>query len=198
MTDNPQLGSIGSANSVEIPYSPPTGATSTSELYTRLGLLTLWWVMFIVGLVYVSRYALVNPFVDEWAFVPVLFGEDPAGPWLWALHNEHRFPLPRIIYLGLFWITGDLRTGCLVSFLGISMLAAGLVRLARSVRGRSSITDAVFPLLLMHTGQGENLYMGYQMCFMLVAVLAGALMAVMLSTRTQSEPEALARANGPA
>ncbi|MBO0699916.1 MAG: hypothetical protein J2P46_16075, partial [Zavarzinella sp.] len=115
-------------------------------------------------------------------FVPVLFGERPAGPWLWELHNEHRFPLPRLIYLGLFRLSGDLRTGCWVSFLGISLVAAGLVRLARAVRGRAHIADAVFPLLLMHTGQAENLYMGYQMAFMLTAALAAALLAVIVRT----------------
>jgi hypothetical protein len=136
--------------------------------------------MFAVGLVYVSRYALTIPFVDEWAFIPVLFGEQPSGPWLWELHNEHRFPLPRVLYLGLFRLTGDIRTGCYVSFIGISLCVAGLVRLARVVRGRSSIADAVFPLLLMHTGQGENLYMGYQVCFMLVTVLAVTLVALIV------------------
>ena len=34
--------------------------------------------------------------------------------------------------------------------------------------------------MLMHTGQGENLFMGYQMCFMLVTVLAGALLALIV------------------
>jgi hypothetical protein len=138
--------------------------------------------MLVPGLVYVSRYALTNPYVDEWAFVPVLFGERPAGPWLWELHNEHRFPLPRVIYLGLFRLTGDLRLGCFVSLLGISLVAAGLMRLARAVRGRAHLADAAFPLLLMHTGQGENLYMGYQMVFMLTAALAAGLLAVIVRT----------------
>src|SRR5262249_38568781 len=131
---------------------------------------------------YLDRYSLVNPYVDEWAFMPVLFGERSAGPWLWELHNEHRFPLPRLIYLGLFRLTHDLRTGCWVSFLGISLLAGGLMHLARSVRGRAHLSDSVFPLLLMHTGQGENLYMGYQLAFMLTTALAGALLAVFVTT----------------
>ena len=138
--------------------------------------------MLVAGLVYVARYAMTNPYVDEWAFVTVLFGERPAVPWLWELHNEHRFPLPRVVYLGLFWLTGDPRAGCYVSFLGISVVAAGLMRLARIVRNRSSLADATFPLLLMHTGQGENLYMGYQLVFMLTAALAAALLAVFVQS----------------
>src|SRR5262249_55502982 len=113
-------------------------------------------------------------------FIPVLFGEKPIGPWLWELHNEHRFPLPRLIYVGLFRATGDLRAGCLVSLFGISLTAAGLMHLARRVRGRASLTDAVFPLLLIHVGQGENLYMGYQLAFMLTAALAAGLLAVIV------------------
>ena len=182
MTDNPLRSSVGPVTSVELPYAPSPVPTSTSDLRMRVLLFIVWLAMLVPGLIYVSRYALVNPYVDEWAFVPVLFGDRPAGPWLWELHNEHRFPLPRLIYLGLFRLTGDLRTGCYVSFLGISLAAAGLIRLARSVRGRSRIADAVFPLLLMHTGQGENLYMGYQMAFMFTAVLAAALLAVIVRT----------------
>jgi len=152
------------------------------EIPVRVLLFLVWLAMFCAGLAYVERYALVNPYVDEWAFMPVLFGERPAGPWLWEQHNEHRFPLPRLIYLGLFRLTGDLRTGCWVSFLGISLLAAGLIRLARSVRGQSHLADAVFPLLLMHTGQGENLYMGYQLAFMLTTALAGVLLGLIVTT----------------
>lgn len=161
---------------------PQAAATSTSDLRTRIVLFSVWFVMFAQGLVYVSRYALTVPYVDEWEFIPVLFGERPAVPWLWELHNEHRFPLPRILYLGLFWLTQDLRAGCVVNLLSISLCAAGLIWLARRVRGRSSLTDAIFPLMLMHAGQGENLYMGYQMCFMLVTVLACGLLAVIVKT----------------
>jgi hypothetical protein len=182
MSDVPLRGSSDPVNSVGIPYAPADRPTSTTDTGTRIFHFAVWMLMFVVGLVYVGRYSWTNPYVDEWDFVPVLFGEQPAGPWLWELHNEHRFPLPRLLYLGLFRLTGDLRAGCLVSFIGMSLLAAGLVALARRLRGRAAFVDAIFPLTLMHTGQGENLYMGYQMCFMLVAVFAGALLAVIVLT----------------
>lgn len=157
-----------------------------NERYARIVLFVLWLVMLITSLVYVSRYALTNPFVDEWEFVPVLYGEKPRIPWLWELHNEHRFPLPRVIYLLQFRASGDLRLGCYVSCLSMSLLAAGLIRLARDVRGRPSLFDAVFPMLLMHPGQGENLYMGYQMCFMLMTVLACTLLWVIVKCTGQA------------
>jgi hypothetical protein len=62
------------------------------------------------------------------------------------------------------------------------------MRLARRRRGRASLADAVFPLMLMHVGQGENLYMGYQLAFMLTAALAAGLLAVMLLWRQDSDP----------
>ena len=145
----------------------------------------VWFAMLAVSVVYVSRYALTNPFVDEWEFIPVLLQEKPGLPWLWELHNEHRFPLPRAIYLSLFRLTGNLRIGCFISLAGMSLLALGWMSLAARIRGRPSICDAVFPLLLMHPGQGENLYMGYQMCFMLMAVLACMLMWVMVKFNGQ-------------
>jgi hypothetical protein len=180
MTDNPLRDSVGPGNSIQTPYGPAAAPT------TRLVPAVLWgtWaVLFVLGLIYVNRYALSTPFVDEWAFVPVLFGDEPRGPWLWAWHNEHRFPLPRVVYLAAFFATGELRAACFLNFVGISLIAAGMMRLARFLRGRSAYADVAFPLLLMHTGQGENLYMGYQLCFLLVTALAGAFLAAVLTTR---------------
>jgi len=170
----------GSSKLIGLPYGSPDRPAIAPDRGVRVALFVLWLVLFVAGLFYVGRYALTNPYVDEWAFVPVLFGEKPVGPWLWELHNEHRFPLPRLVYIGLFRLTGDLRAGCLVSLIGISLVAAGLMHLARRVRGRASLADAVFPLLLMHVGQGENLYMGYQLAFMLTAALAAGLLAVIV------------------
>ena len=181
MADSPLRGSSNPATSFGLGYGPAGRVAITWDVLVRTTLFVLWLVLFAAGLVFVNRYALTNPFVDEWAFVPVLLSEKPAGPWLWELHNEHRFPLPRLVYIGLFRLTGDLRVGCYVSLIGISLVAAALMRLARRVRGRGSLADAVFPLLLMHVGQGENLYMGYQLAFMLTAALAAGLLAVIVS-----------------
>ena len=180
MADGPLRGSDNRVTSFGLRYGPPAGSTSAGDRPVRVALRVLWLALFAAGLAFVGRYALTNPYVDEWAFVPVLFGEQPTGPWLWELHNEHRFPLPRLVYVGLFRLTGDLRAGCLVSLVGISLTAAGLMRLARRVRGRASLADAMFPLLLMHVGQAENLYMGYQLAFMLTAALAAGLLWVFL------------------
>lgn len=193
MADSPLRGSNNPVNSIRIPYGLAGPPTSTSDRRTRRILSGLWLALFAAELVYVCRYALSTPFVDEWLFMPVVLGEEPVGPWLWALHNEHRFPLPRVVYIGLFRLTGTLWVGCLVSLVGISLVAAGLMRLARRVRGRASLADAVFPLLLMHVGQGENLYMGYQLAFMLTAALAAGLLSVMVTRAPEVRPDEVFR-----
>ena len=50
---------------------------------------------------------------DEWELVPALAREQPISPaWLWAQHNEHRIPLPKLVLLGLFAVSdNDIRSG---------------------------------------------------------------------------------------
>lgn len=168
-------------------YDSDRLATSDTERRIRQILIAVWVVMVLQALVFVHRYALTNPYVDEWEFVPALFGEEPAVPWLWRLHNEHRFPLPRVLYLVLFQLTGDLRTGCYVSLAGMAAISWCLMLAARKVRGRASWVDATFPLLLLHAGQDENLYMGYQICFMLTVVLAVAQFLCMIFTTSENQ-----------
>ncbi len=187
MTDIPLRGSVDRENSIQTDYVPGTEATSDLPVRPWLDRLPwlVWAILFAINLVFVWRFALVNPYVDEWAFVPAWFGERPLGPWLWELHNEHRFPLPRLIYIGLFRLTGDLRTGCYFNSIGIALVAALLIRLAQRVRGRAAWTDVIFPLMLVHVGFDENLYMGYQLCFLLVTALA-VLFLVTMHVTTES------------
>lgn len=168
-------------------YGPEQPVTSDDDGRIRQILIAVWVVMVLQGLVFVYRYALINPYVDEWEFVGALYGEEPPLPWLWKLHNEHRFPLPRVLYWALFWLTGDLRTGCYVSLAGMSALAYGLMVMSRKIRGKAALADGVFPLLLLHSAQDENLYMGYQICFMLTVVLAIAQFAGMLFTNPENQ-----------
>jgi len=142
--------------------------------------------MVLSGLFFLLHYAENGPIIDEWEFVPALTNEEPLMPWLWKLHNEHRFPFPRLIYYALFQVTHDFRTGCLVSLAGMSALALGFIQVARRLRGRLQFTDAFFPISLLHLGHWENYLMGYQLCFMLVAVLAGLLLIVVLNTRREN------------
>src|SRR5687768_10149786 len=115
------------------PLPPPQGGR---ERVTWFPLLT-WAAMTVAGLGFVLGFGHNVPWGDEWEFVPVLTGHESAGPrWLWAQHNEHRLPLPRAIYLGLFRLTGDFRAGMVLQVLLLSALALGLLRYLSAARGR--------------------------------------------------------------
>jgi hypothetical protein len=176
-------GAEGSAAPI-VPAS--AGRNRVERPWTRRFVYGTWGFMLLSGLFFVLRYPDNGPIIDEWEFVPALTNEEPLIPWLWKLHNEHRFPLPRLIYYVLFQVTHDFRTGCLVSLAGMSALALGFIHVARRLRGRLHFTDAFFPISLLHLGHWENYLMGYQLCFMLVAVLAGIMLVVILNTRREN------------
>src|SRR5262245_19275277 len=124
--------------------SPPT-PTSQPGRY----LLAVWAVMTAAALGFVLGFGHNVPWVDEWEFVPVLTGHEPAGPWLWAQHNEHRLPLPRAVYLGLFRLTGDFRAGTVLQVVVLSVLALGLMRYLAAARGRPAWADVFVPVGLL-------------------------------------------------
>jgi hypothetical protein len=139
------------------------------------------WAALTAGAVgFVLAFGSNAPYADEWEFVPALLGREPAGPWLWAQHNEHRLPLPRAVYLALFWLTHDFRAGMLLQVAMLSALSLGLMTLAARLRGRPAWPDAFFPVSLLHLGHWENLIMGYQLCFALFTVLVTGLVVVAL------------------
>jgi hypothetical protein len=151
----------------------------------RFALVAVWAVFTLCALWYVSVFGLNAPIIDEWEFVPVLVGQEPVGPWLWGQHNEHRLPLPRLIFATLFGLTHDFRTGMILQVVMLSALALGLMRFAAQLRGQPAWPDAFFPVSLLHTGHWENFLLGYQICFVLFLVFVTAL--VVLALRTSRE-----------
>lgn len=156
------------------PYGPPPPPTSR----LRAAQLLAWAALSLAAAAFVLAYGTNSPTVDEWEFVPVLTGHEPAGPWLLARHNEHRFPLPRAVYVGLFRLTHDYRAASLFQVVCLSGLSLGLMRAAARLRGRPAWADLFFPLSLLHVGHWENLVQGYQVVFVLYTVLAGTLAVV--------------------
>ncbi len=164
--------------------------TSDNLAEARLARRTIWFVfgswasMVLLGIIWIARYAVNSPLIDEWEFVPALLDEEPTLPWLWKQHNEHRFLVPRMLYYPLFQITHDFRTGCYISLFGLALLSLGMIRAARQIRGRLHWSDAFFPLSLLHLGHFENYRMGYQICFMLITLFAGLILrAILLTSR---------------
>jgi hypothetical protein len=45
---------------------------------------------------------------DEWENVPYVAREEPiTWGWLWSLHAQHRFVIPRLVYMGVLRATGQ-------------------------------------------------------------------------------------------
>lgn len=140
----------------------------------------VWLVMTVADLVWVGRYGLAVPFIDEWLMVPAVTGREAVDwRWAWAAHNEHRFVLARPLLLVLYRLAGmDFRAAVLVNVLLLAALAAALASAAAAVRGRPAFTDAFFPLLLLHFGQSENLIWSWQLVYLLSVAVIGSFLIV--------------------
>jgi hypothetical protein len=132
------------------------------------------WLLLTAGLLaFVARCGVNFPFMDEWPMVSALTNAEPVRPWLFGWHNEHLLPLPRLVFWAAFQLGHDYRLAMVLSVALWSALARLLMASARAARGGPAQSDALFPLLLLHPGQWENVLMSYQVGFALSAFLAG-------------------------
>ncbi len=175
---------------VSLPEAIPAdsrGATAVPVVVRRdarhaVAAWSLWAAIALASLALVMRYGLTMPTGDEWAWIPMAAGDVPVTwSWLWSQHNEHRMALPRLVYLGLGWLTGfDFRAGAIFNVAALAALAAAMMLTARKLRGSTRVYDAFFPLILLHWSQAENLVWGFQLNFVLSVSLAGTALLVML------------------
>jgi hypothetical protein len=126
------------------------------------------------------------PFEEDWLMVAPMTGHEPDLPrWLWSQNSEHRLPLPRLVNLALLRATGDFRSTMVFDTLALGAVAAGMILVARGLRkGRTSLADAFFPLVLLHLGNWDNLVWGWQIQFVLPTVLACALLLIIVARPT--------------
>ncbi len=128
------------------------------------------------------------PFEEDWLMVAPMTGHEPNLPaWLWSQNSEHRLPLPRLVNLALLRATGDFRSTMGLNALLLGGVAAGMVLVARRLRGgRTRLADAYFPLLLLHLGNWDNLVWAWQIQFVLPTVLACVFLLVIVARPTPS------------
>ena len=152
-----------------------------------LGAWAIWAILTLAGICFVAIYGLQFPYADEWDWIGRVTGAEPVTvSWLWSQHNEHRMFLPRLIYLGLGAISGfDFRAGTFFNIFLLSGLALAMMLAARAVRGKTSLYDAFFPLLLLHWAQAYNLIWGFQLNFVTAVVLQGVVLLVVLRCGNQ-------------
>lgn len=135
-----------------------------------------WWLAMVwAAFAYVDGFTSVEPFGDEWDLLPGIVGEEPIQKWLWVQHNEHRLPLPKLVYFGLMQATGyNARAGSFATVLLLAALSGAFVIAARRLRGRVDFADAFFPIALLNWGHFENYLIGFQIGFAMSMGLACA------------------------
>ena len=124
--------------------------------------LLTWLAMTVAALGFVARYGSNVPSWDEWDMVPTMVGVQPVTlEWLWSQHNEHRIPVPRLVMLGLFRAFGnDVRVLMVFNVLAMAASALGLILAVRRLRGRTTLADAFFPILLLNWAHSVNFIWG--------------------------------------
>ena len=163
---------------MSLPSSPPDDRVARRSGFAWL----VWAAATAASLVFVAVLGIDVPFWDEWELVPAATGHQPVtGRFLWSLHNEHRIPLPRLVYLGVFALGGgDFRAGMAFNVLALSASAALLMGAAARARGEGAWTDGAIALLLLHPGQAENLLWGFQIPLVLFTLLQSVILAAVL------------------
>jgi hypothetical protein len=145
-----------------------------------------WAGMFLVALAAVVIYGRNIPFAEDWLLVPPLTGNEPSiFAWIWTQNSEHLVPLPKAIFLLLLTLTGgDFRVGMVFDTLLLGTLAGGMILVARHLRGgQISVTDAFFPIVLLHIGHWDNLLWSWEITFVLSTALTGILLLMVVVWR---------------
>jgi hypothetical protein len=116
-------------------------------------------IMSLMLLAAVYEYGHNVPFFDDWSMIPIVAGQERITPeWLWSQYNEHRMPLTKLLFVGLYRISGgDLRAGMYFNAAAMIAMTLLLLRAAFKIRGRIALTDAFIPLFLLSWGHQENL-----------------------------------------
>jgi hypothetical protein len=168
--------------------TPP--ATIDRSVRAPILVWAVWLVTLASILVAIARDGRNIPFEEDWLMVAPMTGAEPDLPrWLWSQNSEHRLPLPRLVNLTLLRATGDFRSTMVFDALALAAVAAGMLLVARALRGgRTDLADLFFPLLLLHLGNWDNLVWGWQIQFVLPTVLACALLLLIVAQPTLSRP----------
>jgi len=145
----------------------------TRRTASDASLLAVFLMLFAAAIVFVVFHGTAVGLHDDAAHAAAA---DPAFRpglgWFWAQHNEHRIPLPRLVFSFLLHTTRDFRTATVVNVFVLALSAGGLALIARRLRGRSSPADAFFPLAFFSWGHHETLLNGFQIVFVIPVAIA--------------------------
>jgi hypothetical protein len=151
----------------------------------------VWALMLAASLAFVAKYAHNIPFGDDWwLIVPFVVGEKPISLGvLWEQEFEHRYPLTRLVALNLVKFTGDFRAPTVFVTLALAGLSFAMIRVAREMRGRTSVTDAFFPLALLMWGFPTLLVWGWgHLAYLVPTLVATPLLLIAARRGTRLTP----------
>ncbi len=145
----------------------------------------VWALLVLVAVAYVATYATRIPILDDLEVLR-LWLPTPERSWagFWAQHNEHRIPIPRLVQVGLLGLTGDYRSGMYFTVAVYAALSGAMILAARRLRGRTTWTDAFFPLVWISIGNSDNLLMGFQLSLALPTAFVCVVLLCALGARS--------------
>jgi hypothetical protein len=146
------------------------------------------WSLWLVG-----RYGANIPRSDEWRDLSVILGDEPLTfDWIWTPHSVHRIPLPRLVRLVLYRLSGGDFRSALFFNVGVMAVATVFMLLAASrCRGAPSKVDVFFPLLLLGPAHYMNFLWAFQVQFALSAALFLAALALVASLSGAPTPRGI-------
>lgn len=159
---------------------------SRAERLAAIFVWVAWAAMLLVAAAAVAIHGRNIPFAEDWFLVAPLTGNEPhLLEWALERNSEHLVPVPKLLLLLLLKLTGgDFRAGMMFDTALLGAVAGGMIVAARHLRGgQSRVTDAFFPIVLLHLGHWDNLLWSWQIQFVLSTALTCVLLLLVVSWR---------------
>lgn len=140
-------------------------------------LMTAW------ALSFIARFSSQVPYGDDWNHVEVLAGSRPVSlAWLVELDYGWRHVLPKLALVALTRVSsGDLSIPRYANGIILAVISFAMLATARRIRGRSSWTDAFFPIALLNWGHTRPFLQIHRLNVVLTLSLMLPVLAVMVS-----------------
>ena len=113
--------------------------------------LAAWISSIAVAVSVVGHFGLSTPYWDDWNYIPFAVGRVPiTWDWLWAFQNDHRIPLPKVLFVFLFRLgQGDVRVVMFANLAILSLVSLLGIVVVRRRRGFTRFSDILIPLAVV-------------------------------------------------
>jgi hypothetical protein len=134
--------------------TPSAGLISVGEARAMAFVWSTWSASLLTAVVFIAAHKANVPKVHDFDMIPALTGNEPVTlRYLWAPAAEHRMLLPKLVIVVLGKLTHcDFRAEKFFHVACLGALSLAMMLTARRLRGRTSIVDVFFPLLLLSVG----------------------------------------------